>query len=58
MQKTIYTLEQLTDHIEADWIDEIKNAAMFLSVYYIKAWYSAPNAFDAPVNDLDLFKYF
>ena len=48
--------EQLKDFYEPDFLQEIVNTAMYLSLYYVKPWYTASFLFDAPRNDLMLFK--
>ena len=62
-ESNIYTLkfallfEQMEEYVEVDFLKEIRSFAGFIVLYYIKPWYTAGNAFDAPSNDLEQFKY-
>ena len=63
MAKVIYALEialfreQLKDHIEAPIfrLTQIKELAIFYSLYYIKEWFTCPSPFNVPLNDLNLY---
>ena len=61
MSKAIYTMKialfrnQLEEIYEED-LDNIVSLAIFLSVFYTKAWLTCTDAAAAPSNDLELFK--
>ena len=42
-----------TEDCDVD-LDHVWSLAVFLSVYYVKYWFLAPNLADAAVNDLEL----
>ena len=62
MSKALYTLkialfrDQLEDIYEAEQLEEIYSLAIFLSIFYTKAWLTCTSAADAPNNDLELMK--
>ena len=62
MAKSLYTLKialfrnQLGNIYTSDQLKNIYSLAIFLSIFYTKAWLTCTNASDAPTNDLELMK--
>ena len=62
MSKVIYTIkiamlqDQLKDDIPEGLLKKIINLAKFLCFYYVKPWLRATLPFQAPIEDLNLYK--
>ena len=62
MSKALYTLkialfrQQLIGIYKAEQLEDISRLAIFLSVFYTKAWLTCTSASDAPYNDFELMK--
>ena len=62
MSKVLYTLKiallkkQLGKYYKSEHLEDIYNLAIFLSLFYTKAWLTCTDAANSPSNDLELMK--